>query len=109
MQLMDQAEKDICEYLKAARGQFVPTREIARRAGGKWRYHEDPNWATPVLVRLVEMGILESDATGYYRLRPKEKSKPKKWISPQIQSILERSGRDFGSVLEVDKPDDPFE
>jgi hypothetical protein len=106
---MDADEKDVCNYLKSFRGQFVSPKELARRAGGKWRFREDPNWATPVLLRLVEKGILECDASGYYRLLEKEKKKPKKWVSPQIQAILEQSGKDFGELLETDKQDEFFE
>jgi hypothetical protein len=106
---MDSDEKEICNYLKSLHGQYVSSREIARRAGGKWRFRDDPNWATQSLLRLVEKSILESDASGYYRLRATEKKKPKKWISPHIKAILEKSGKDFGGALEVDKQDDSFE
>ncbi len=105
---MDPDEREICMYLKSYGGQFVSARELARRAGGKWRYRENPEWALPVLLRLVEQGILESDSGGYYRLRPREKKKPKKWVSPQIKAILEKSGKDFGELLEVDEQDDFF-
>ena len=64
--------KEICNFLKCHHGQFVSAREIARRAGGKWRFRDDPNWAMPILLRLVEKGFVESDAAGYYRLRPTE-------------------------------------
>jgi phage/plasmid-associated DNA primase len=109
MQAMDSDEKEICDYLKTYHGQFVSAREIARRAGGKWRYRDDPNWATPALLRLVEQEILESDAAGYYRLRRKEdKKKRKKWIAPQIKAILEGSGKDFGDLLDADEQEDFF-
>ena len=100
---MDADEKDICIYLKGYPGQFVSGREIARRAGGKWRFRRDPNWAAPILQRLVEKNFLESDASGYYRLLRTGKKKPQKWISPQIRAILEKSGKDFGGVLEIDE------
>ena len=51
---MDADERDICNYLKAWPGQFVYGRDIARRAGGKWRFRENPDWATEVLSRLVD-------------------------------------------------------
>jgi len=105
---MDSDEKEICNYLKSHHGEFVSAREIARRAGGKWRFRDEPNWATQSLLRLIEKGILESDASGYYRLRKVDGTKPKKWISPQIKAILEKSGKDFGDILEVDEQDDFF-
>ena len=56
---MDADERDICNYLKSWRNQFVSGRDIARRAGGKWRFREDQDWAVAVLARLVEKGVVE--------------------------------------------------
>jgi len=105
---MDSDEREVCNYLKAFPGQFVSLREISRRAGGKSRFREDPNWATPVILRLVEKQVLEPDASGYYRLRPRDKKKVRKWISPQIKAILEQSGKDFGEIIAVDDHDEYF-
>lgn len=106
---MDADERDICIYLKSWLGQFVSGREIARRAGGKWRYRQEPEWAMPVLGRLVERGIIETDSTGHYRLVKKEKKeKPKKWVSPQIRKILEQSGKEFGGITEIEDENDDF-
>jgi|SRR5690242_12854362 len=104
---MDADERDICLYLKGWSGQFVSVAEITRRAGGKRRGRQEPNWALPVLGRLVEQGILESDSTGHYRLiRRAKKEKKKTWVSPHIQKILEKSGKSFEGVFEVDEDDD---
>jgi hypothetical protein len=97
---MDADERDICIFLKSWLGQYVSGREIARRAGGKWRYRKDPNWATPVLHRLFEKGILDADSTGHFRLRKSEKKE--KWVSPEIQKILEQSGKNFAEPFMVD-------
>ena len=106
---MDADEREVCNYLKSRVGLYVSGREIARRAGGKWRFRDDPNWAAQVLLHLVEKGYLESDASGYYRLKPTDKRrKPKKWVSPQIKAILEQSGKDFGDILHVEDQDDFF-
>jgi hypothetical protein len=106
---MDSDEKAVCLYLKSYHGQFVSGREVARRAGGKWRFRTEPNWAVPILLRLVERNILESDASGYYRFRPQEKKKPKKWVAPHIRAILEKSGKDFGEVLDLGEDDDLYQ
>jgi hypothetical protein len=98
-------ERDICNYLKSWPGQFVYGRDIARRAGGKWRFREDPEWAAPVLVALVDQGIIESDSTGHYRL-PVRKPKSKKWVSPQIKDILDKSSKDFSQVFEIDEEEE---
>ncbi len=105
--MLDADEKDICLYLKGFPDQFISAREIARRAGGKWRYREEPNWAMPVLGRLVEQRLIESDSTGHYRLiRAKKKEKKKRWLSPQVKEILERSGKQFEEPVQLDVPED---
>ncbi len=103
---MDADERDICLYLKGWPGQFVSVREITRRAGGKRRSREDPNWAMPILSRLVEKGLLESDSTGHYRLKPRlKKEKKQRWVSPHIQKILEKSGKQFDQTFEINEGD----
>jgi len=104
---MDAEERELCLYLKGWPGQFVSVAEITRRAGGKRRGRQEPNWAAPVLSRLVEKGILESDATGHYRLiRRAKKETKKRWVSPHIQKILEKSGKSFEGVHEMKDDDD---
>ena len=99
---MDCDEREIVEYLKAWTEQFISSREICRRAGGKWRFREDPNWALPVLLRMVDKGILESDANGHYRLAQEEKQGRCGWIAPHLRAILQKSGKDFSRVFELD-------
>ena len=104
IQLMDADERDISLYLKGFPDQFISLKEISRRAGGKRRYRQDPEWAEPVVARLVEKGILESDSTRHYRLKmPPKKEGSTRWVSPQIRKILEGSGKNFEGVFEVDK------
>ena len=96
---MDADEREICEFLKSFSGQFISGKEIARRAGGKWKFQENPNWALPVLLRLKEQKVIENNASGQYRLTADiKKEKKKKWIAPHIQKILEESGKDFSEV-----------
>jgi len=97
---MQPEEREICAYLKSLPGQWVSARDIARRAGGKSRYRDEPHWAVPFLARLLEKKIIETDATHHYRLITKEDKKPKKWLSPQLKKILESSGKDFTHVIE---------
>ena len=107
---MDADERDICLYLKGWPGQFVSLAEVCRRAGGKRRYREDPNWAVPILVRLVERGFIESDSTGHYRLKPRtKKEKKQRWVSPQIQKILEKSGKKFDQTFEIEVEQDALD
>jgi len=105
---MDAEEKEICEFLKSCPGQSVASHEICRRAGGKWRFRKDPNWAIPVLARLVEQGELETNASGHFRLRPRQKREREKWwLSPQMKKILQDAGRKFEEGDDVDKATDP--
>jgi hypothetical protein len=104
---MDADERDISLYLKGFPGQFVSFTDVSRRAGGKHRYRQEPEWAAPVLSRMIEKGIIESDSTRHYRLkiRPK-KERTSRWVSPQIRKILEGSGKNFEGVFEVDKDEE---
>jgi len=104
---MDADERDICLFLKGFPGQFVSIKEIARRAGGKRRYRNEPEWATPIVSKLLEKRIIESDSTGHYRLKTRAKDERQvRWVSPQIRKILEKSGKEFDGVFEVDEDDD---
>ena len=100
---MDAEEKEICNYLKGFAGQFISGREICRRAGGKWRYRESPEWAVPFLTRLVEKKVLESDASGHYKLIKQSKKDQKgKWLSPKMKEILSSNGN-FEHVISNDE------
>ncbi len=103
---MDSIETEICQYLKSYSDQFVSRKEICRRAGGKWRFREDENWAGPILHRMLEKNLVETDGTGHFRLASQERNEKRKrkpvWISPEISAILRRSGRDF-DVIDLDK------
>ncbi len=90
---MDADENEIFNYLKSWGNEFIAAREICRRAGGRRRFHEEPEWAKAVLLRMTERGILECNSTGHYRIKPvSKKEKEKRWVSPDIAKILEESG-----------------
>ncbi len=61
---MDGDERDIFQFLKTRGTEFVAAMEIARRAGNKKRFYQDPNWAKAVLMRMVDRGILETTPRG---------------------------------------------
>jgi hypothetical protein len=109
---MDADEREIYQFLKSWGIEFVHTREICRRAGGRRRFQEDPEWAKSVLLRMAERGILESNATGHFRLKPvSKKSKGKRWVSPDIAKILKESGMEIESAGEESSigPDEYYE
>ncbi len=107
---MDADEQEIYYYLRAWKGDFISMREICRRAGGKTKFHEDPEWAKPVVLRMVEKDILESDPAGHFRVKPVDSKdgRKKRWVSPQIARILRESGKDFGDLIISDETDDAY-
>lgn len=100
---MDSDERQVFSYLKSWGRQFVAAREVARRAGGKRRFRDEPQWSFPVIARLVEQGLIETDGLGHYRAvqTAADSKKKKRWVSPHLRRILERSGKDFGEALDI--------
>jgi len=90
---MDAEERDIFQFLKIWGAGFTAPREIARRAGSKKRSHEDPDWAKPILLRMEDRGILESDLQGRFRIKtvPKQKQ-ARQEAAPEAAQILQESG-----------------
>jgi hypothetical protein len=90
---MDGDERDIFQFLKTRGTEFVNAMEVCRRAGNKRRFYQDPDWAKPILLRMQERGILDSDISGRYRIKPvSRKDKHKRWVAPDIAKILQESG-----------------
>jgi hypothetical protein len=90
---MDADERDIFHFLKTRQRDFTHAMEICRRASTKKRFHDDPNWAKPILMRMVERGILESNSQGRFRIKPaarKKKGAPA--AAPNVATILKESG-----------------
>jgi DNA-binding IclR family transcriptional regulator len=103
---MDTEEREIFHFLKTWGAEFVSLKEIARRAGGKKKYFEDPDWAKPLLMRLQERGVLETDSLGRYRIKPvAAKNKASRWVSPDIAKILEEKGVKVESATEAGSED----
>jgi hypothetical protein len=67
-------EKLVLAYLATSPQTFFSPREVCRRAGDKEKYAENPNWAVPILNRLLTRGLVETDPTGRYRVLPKKAS-----------------------------------
>jgi hypothetical protein len=83
--------------------------EIARRATGRKRFHDDPDWAKPILMRMADRGILEDDALGRYRIKPlSRKDKNKRWVAPDIAKILQESGVEVEGAGDI-APDEYYE
>lgn len=105
---MDADEREVYYYLKSWGQEFVSTREIARRAGGKHKFRQTPDWAPPVIARMVERGILESDHGHRYRIKPAPKNDEDKrrWVSPQVAKILKDSGKNFSETIVIEEEAD---
>ena len=112
---MDADERDIFHFLKSWGSGFIAAKEICRRAAGKRRFNDEPEWAKPVLLRMEERGILESDAGGHFRIKPirknKHQDKDEASISADIAKILQESGVEVEQTIEENNlgPDEYYE
>lgn len=108
---MDAVEREIYHYLKSRRPNSVPARDINRHVGGKRRFRYNPDWATATLLGMVERGILETDAEGFYRLKPipRKDIEGKRWASPAIAEILKASGKAFDNLITSEDDDDYYD
>jgi hypothetical protein len=103
---MDTDEREIFQFLKSWGTGFTSAKEIARRATVKKRFYEDPGWAQPVLLRMAERGILESDIQGRFRIKPVRKNKEsKRWVAPDIAKILQESGVEVEDATDLAEDD----
>jgi len=106
---MDADERDIFQFLKTWGADFTNAKEVARRAASKKKFYDDPDWAKPVMMRMEDRGILESDIQGRYRVKPVAKKKlGKKWVAPDIAKILQESGVTVDGEGAGDIADDEF-
>ena len=107
---MDSAEREIYHYLKSRRPKSVLDRDINRHVDRR-RFRHNPEWAKPALLRMVERGILETDAEGSYRLKPmpRKDTEGKRWASPEIAEILKASGKAFNNLMTNEDEDEYYE
>jgi hypothetical protein len=103
---MDADEREIFYFLKTTGKDFVAAKEVCRRAAGKKRFNEDPDWAKPILQIMAERHILETDGTGRYRIKPKSKKGGGRWMSPEIEKMLKAKGLEVESKGGTELADD---
>ena len=65
---------EILEFLKRY-DTFVSPTEIAKKVAGKRRFMEEPDWARPVLYRLLTDELVEANEYGHYRLAGNQHAK----------------------------------
>lgn len=63
MMELNQNEKDVLQYLKAAKGKWVSPTEIGRNVGGGKRHSA---WGSPICKRLVKKGFAKRHDCGWY-------------------------------------------
>jgi hypothetical protein len=106
---MDSEEREIYHFLKQRKDEFTAAREICRRAGGKEFFRRNPQWAMPVLLRMVDRGILETDSGGHFRVKPPKKNdRMQRWVSPAIAEALRNKGEKFKNVIMSDLEMDDY-
>jgi hypothetical protein len=67
--VMTTEETEIYEFLKRFPNQFVTVNDISKSVGPRKNFHEDRNWALPILRRMELEALLESNPYGEYRLK----------------------------------------
>ncbi|HEY6166784.1 MAG TPA: hypothetical protein VI454_02005 [Verrucomicrobiae bacterium] len=60
-------EQLIINFLKASPKTYYSATEIARKAGDRQMYEVNPRWAAPLLGRMLEKELIDSDDQGHYR------------------------------------------
>src|ERR1044071_5988921 len=96
---MDADEREIFRFLETWGNNFTHAKEIARRAGNKRKFNDDPEWAKPVLLRMTDRGILEMDIYGRFRIKPISEKTKTQWVVPDASKVLEENG----VAVEVEK------
>ena len=88
--LLSSDELEILEFLKSWNGEFISMLEICRRAGGRRKFKESPNWAIGLMGRLVDANLIQVNERGHYRFLNGTES-PEEGNSPFIieQQIIE--------------------
>ena len=82
--ILSAEELEILEYLKGYSGKYIPLVEVCRRAGGRQRYSESPNWARGLISRLVEAQLVQVNERGHYRVPLQEKPNATTSSTPSV-------------------------
>jgi hypothetical protein len=65
----------VLNFLKTCPEAFFARKEIARRAGRRSLFEENPHWADAPLAALVALDLVEINDSGLYRLKRVDISK----------------------------------
>ena len=98
--MLSSDEMEILEYLKSWRGEPVSMVAICRCASSRTKFKENPNWAKPLMSRLVEKRLVYVDDRGHYRFvtenEPKKKQKKSHQVHTPVVPVIQ------GEVVDVD-------
>ena len=98
---------DVLAHFKANPKAWLKAKELARHIGGKFRYEQNPEWAKPILKKFASKDLIEVDAAGAYRLKPKvRENKPRIFVTPEIAAALRRAGKDLKVDIGEKEPDE---
>ena len=64
--ILSSEELEVLAYLKSWKGKYVAMIEICRCAAGRHKYRENPNWAKPLMARLVDSKLVTVNERGHY-------------------------------------------
>jgi hypothetical protein len=71
--IMSSEENTVLEYLKGSPDSYYGRKEIARRAVRRSEFEENPRWAEAALNALVDQDVLETNDSGAFRIKSKDK------------------------------------
>src|SRR4051794_29355749 len=86
-------EQMVLQYLNSFPNLFVSAAEVSKRAGDRRQYKANPEWARRPLHLLTLQGVLEMNASGHYRTKPK----------------AEHGGEELAAAAEEKPPETPSE
>lgn len=90
---------EIITYLKTAHGKFVSLAEISRKAGGRRRFEESPNWAKNLMPLMLDAGMVEVNSRGHYRVPTAAQPQPQPQPYPPTKPASPTGHRTRGKVL----------
>src|SRR5438034_5672329 len=103
---MSSDEQLVVEYLEQFPGIFISPMEVSKRAAGRGRFKEQPEWARAILHRLAQQNTVESNEFGHYRATSKVETKTEARKPERQPTRQERPARPSDS--EEDEDDRPF-
>jgi hypothetical protein len=61
-------QQQVLNFLRSSRTTAFSAMEVARKAGTRKQFEEDPRWAVECLRYLLDMKLIERDEQGRYKM-----------------------------------------